>query len=135
MTMAGSCLCGAVTYRITGAFKFIGHCHCSMCRKAHGAAFATWGIIDPGQFRWVSGEEHVHGYESSAGTRRCFCRECGSPLAVAHAGVISEVVVGSLDVDPVLRPREHIFVGSRATWFEIADSLPQFEQWPPGAGP
>ena len=134
MTMRGSCLCGSVTYEIAGALKFIGNCHCSMCRKSHGAAFATWGIVDPGQFRWTSGPEHVHGYDSSPGARRCFCRKCGSPLVAMHAGAVGEVVVGTLDGDPGARPREHIFVGSKAPWHEITDTLPQVAQWPPEAG-
>lgn len=134
MKMTGSCLCGAVRYEITGAFKSIGNCHCSMCRKSHGAAFATWGLIDPDQFRWTSGEASVQGYDSSPGTRRCFCRTCGSPLVSMHAGTVGEVVVGTLDEDPRMRPREHIFVGSKAPWHEITDALPQSEAWPPGMG-
>ena len=133
MAMSGSCLCGSVTYEIAGALKFIGHCHCSMCRKSHGAAFATWGIVDPGQFRWTSGAEHVEGYDSSPGARRCFCRKCGSPLVAMHEGAVGEVVVGTIDGDPGARPREHIFVGSKAPWHEITDTLPQFAQWPPAA--
>lgn len=43
--LTGSCLCGAVRYAISGGFAFIGNCHCSICRKANGAAFATWGIL------------------------------------------------------------------------------------------
>lgn len=63
MTMTGSCLCGTERYAITGAFATAGHCHCSMCRKAHGAAFATWGILgDPQQFRWIAGAESVGRY-------------------------------------------------------------------------
>ena len=132
MAIRGSCLCGAVSYEITGAFRFIGHCHCSMCRKSHGAAFATWGIIGPEQFRWTSGAELVEGYRSSPGRERCFCRKCGSSLASAHDGKVTEVAVGTVDGDPGARPREHIFVGSKAPWYEIADALPQHEQWPPG---
>ena len=73
--MRGSCLCGEVSYQITGPFKVMGNCHCSNCRKSHGAAFVTWGIIDPDQFRWISGEELVQGYESSPGRKRCFLQE------------------------------------------------------------
>lgn len=135
MAITGSCLCGAVSYEITGPFKFIGNCHCSMCRKSHGAAFATWGIINPNQFRWTSGEELVQAYESSPGRQRCFCKKCGSPLVSTHAGTVGEVVVGTLNGDPAMRPREHIFVGSKAPWYEIGDALPQFEKWPPGMEP
>jgi len=130
MTMKGSCLCGAVTYEINGSFQFMGNCHCAMCRKAHGSAFATWGIIDSDRFRWVSGEDSVQRYESSAGNQRCFCQVCGSPLVATHAGAVGEVAVGTLDGDPGTRPREHIFVQSKAPWFEISDALPQHEEWP-----
>jgi len=132
MPLAGSCLCGAVRYEVLGPPKFIGHCHCSICRKSHGAAFATWAILDPGLFRWTAGEEYVQAYRSSPGHERCFCRICGAPLAARHAGQIGEVVVGTIDGDPGARPREHIFVGSKAPWHEITDSLPQHAEWPPG---
>ena len=133
--MKGSCLCGSVTYEVAGEFQFIGNCHCSMCRKSHGAAYATWGILRPGQFRWVTGEGIVEHHESSPGRTRCFCRRCGSPLANAHGGAIGEVVIGTIDDDPGARPREHIFVGSKALWHDITDSLPQHERWPPGFAP
>jgi hypothetical protein len=135
MSVKGSCLCGAVTYEVTGAFEFMGNCHCSICRKSHGAAFATWGIIKPEQFKWTSGEGSVQGYESSPGTTRCFCKKCGSRLVSKHSGVVSEVAVGTVEGDPGTRPREYIFVGSKAPWHEITDSLPQHEEWPPEARP
>lgn len=131
MSIKGSCLCGTVTYEVLESFEFMGNCHCSMCRKSNGAAFATWGIIKAESFRWTSGEESVQEYESSPGRQRCFCKKCGSALVSSHGGVVGEVVVGSVDGDPVSRPREHIFVGSKAPWHDITDSLPQYEEWPP----
>ncbi len=113
MAIKGSCLCGAVSYEVTGPFKMMGNCHCSICRKSHGAAFATWGIIDPDQFRWTSGEEFVHAYESSRGRERRFCKKCGSPLVSTRSGMVGEVVVGTVDGDPGARAREHIFVRSK----------------------
>ena len=135
MALSGSCLCGSVRYEVAGSLRFLGNCHCSQCLKSHGAAFATWGILDPDQFRWTSGAEFVQGYESSPGRQRCFCRNCGSPLVSTHDGVVGEVAAGTLDGDPGVRPREHIFVGSKAPWHEITDALPQYAQWPPEMGP
>jgi hypothetical protein len=132
MSIKGSCLCGAVTYEVTEPFQFLGNCHCSQCRKSNGAAFATWGILNPGTFQWTSGQEFVQSYETSPGNARCFCKQCGSTLASTHSGVVGEVVVGTVDGDPGARPREHIFVGSKAAWHEITDTLPQHEEWPPG---
>lgn len=130
MAIKGSCLCGAVSYEITGSLRAIGHCHCSMCRRSHGAAFVTWALINPDQFRWVSGVEFVERYESSPGNERCFCKKCGSRLVVTNSGKVGEVALGTVDGDPGMRPREHIFVGSKAPWYEITDTLPQFEEWP-----
>lgn len=133
--MRGSCLCGGVAYEIAGSFAFMGNCHCSMCRKSHGAAFVTWGILGPDQFRWTSGEALLQPYESSPGNQRWFCGTCGSTLVSTHAGEVGEVAVGTLEGDPGLRPREHIFVGSKAPWHEITDDLPQYDEWPPASNP
>jgi hypothetical protein len=131
MKIKGSCLCGAVQYEVDGPFTGAGHCHCPMCRKWSGSACGTWAFIAPGQFRWTAGEEFVERYESSPGNERCFCRRCGSPLAAAHGGKVSEVVLGSVDGDPMVRPHEHIFVAFKASWHEITDGLPQHREWPP----
>ena len=98
----------------------------------HGAAFATWAGVKPEEFRWTSSTETLAKYESSPGTERCFCRKCGSPLVFMHAGKVNELVLASVDGDPGAPPREHIFVGSKAPWYEITDDLPQHEGWPPG---
>jgi len=135
MTIKGSCLCGAVRYEVAGPLLGAGHCHCSICRKAHGAAFATWAFITPAEFRWTAGAELLGKYPSSPGQERCFCTKCGSPLAAMHGGKVGEVVVGSVDGDPGVRPREHIFVGSKAPWYDIEDTLEQHEEWPPGMKP
>lgn len=136
MTIRGSCLCGGIRYEIDGQLRDAGNCHCSMCRRAHGAAFATYAQVRLDEFSWVSGEELVSVYESSPGGYRCFCRVCGSPLgARAKDGKLSWVTLGTVEGDPGVRPNAHIFVGSKAPWYEIADHLPQFDEWPPNAQP
>jgi hypothetical protein len=45
------------------------------------------------------------------------------------------VPAGSLDDDPGARGKIHIFVGSKASWYEIADDLPQHDAYPPGPYP
>lgn len=135
MAIKGSCLCGAVSYKVNGALDIMGHCHCSMCRKSNGAAFVTWGLINPDLFQWTSGEEFVQKYESSPGKMRCFCKRCGTSLGLAESGQVSEIVMGTVDGDPEMRPSAHIFVRSKAPWHEITDNLPQYEGWPPGMEP
>jgi hypothetical protein len=104
------------------------NCHCSMCRKAHGAAFRSGAIVKVQSFSWTQGEELVADYRSSEQMHRMFCRICGSHLLArsdAHPAIVS-VALGAVDGDLPLGPRQHWNVASKAAWFEITDQLPQF---------
>jgi len=129
--ITGGCLCGRVRYQITGPLLGADHCHCSMCRRQHGAAFATYADFAPGAFSWIAGEELVKVYETPAGSGWCFCSQCGSSLAGTEQGRITSVTLGTVEGDPGIRPQSHIFAGSGAQWHEIGDDLPQFEERPP----
>lgn len=133
MAIEGGCLCGAVRYEITGELFAASHCHCSMCRRQHGAAFATYAKFNPDDFKWVSGEELIKVYQTSSGAGWCFCSECGSTLAAADNGEISSITLGTIHGDPGIKPESHIFTDFRAPWHEINDSLPQFAEWSPDA--
>lgn len=126
----GSCLCTRVRYEIAKPLQIVEHCHCSMCRKSHGAAFATDGFVMREDFRWSRGEADLVRFESSPGTYRCFCRVCGSRLAMEPRELAQGIVVylGTLDDDPIGRPGAHIFVDDRAVWYAIADALPRFSR-------
>lgn len=102
-----------------------------MCRRQHGAAFATYADFDPDDFKWTSGDELVKIYEASPGGGWCFCSECGSSLAGTVEGRITSITLGTVEGDPGVKPGAHIFTGSRARWHEINDDLPQFDERPP----
>lgn len=131
MSVKGKCLCGKVRYEISGPLFDISHCHCSMCRRQHGAAFATYADFNPGDFSWTSGEGLVKTYATESGDGWSFCSECGSSLAGTTKGTVTCITLGSVEGDPVVRPESHIFAGSKAPWHEINDELPQFDEWPP----
>jgi hypothetical protein len=123
----GSCLCGELRFEISGALSGASHCHCTMCRKAHGAAFGTYAAARAADFRVVSGEDRIARYCSSAGIVRTFCARCGSTLhglSESNPETV-DIVLGVLDDDPGVRPASHIFVASKAPWHEITDRLPQ----------
>lgn len=136
MALRGNCLCGGVRYEITGALTGALNCHCSTCRKAHGAAFRSRARVAAADFRWVQGEELVTYYQSSPGTHRGFCRVCGTALLSKFDFDPSAygLPLGPLDDDPGIKPERHVFVGSKAPWFDITDDLPQFEEFPPRSG-
>ena len=131
----GSCLCGSVRYEIEGPLSAITLCHCSQCRKAHGAAFGAYARVDAAGFRWVAGESDVAAFQSSPDVMRTFCKRCGSRLQFLRVSRPQSfsIAVGTLDEDPGVRPMHHIFVGSKAPWFEIADALPRHAERPPAA--
>ncbi len=137
----GSCLCGGITFEITGPLLRPLNCHCEQCRKQHGAAFRSRVRVRIDDFEWLQGEELVKYYESSPDFRRGFCGNCGTPVVnrpgpnyklIAHTpSAASElgVPLGILDDDPGVRPESHIFVREKAPWFEIADDLPQYDEF------
>ena len=122
-----SCLCGEVRFEIRGELSGASHCHCSMCRKAHGAAFGTYAAVKATDFRVTSGADRITRYRSSAGIVRTFCARCGSTLQWLRESKpeIVDVALGILDDDPGVRPASHIYVASKAPWHEITDRLPQ----------
>ena len=130
--LRSSCLCGGIVWEIAGPLGLISHCHCGMCRKSHGCGYATWAAGPGESFRWLQGEDLVARYRSSAAAERCFCSRCGSVVPARSAGDRHCFVpLGNLDDDPGGRPQAHIFVASKASWDEIADELPQFDEFPP----
>ena len=126
-----SCLCGAVTWTAEGPFEFMSHCHCARCRKTHGTAYATYVAAAAEKFR-LHGEQHVARWQSSPGFFRCFCARCGSVVPSDAPDCQVFMPAANFDDDLGVRPLAHIFVASKAPWFGIADSLPQFDTYPEG---
>jgi AcrR family transcriptional regulator len=110
----GSCLCGTVQYEIDGLAEVMSHCGCSLCRKHHGAAFATFVTVPLSGFRWVAGESTLSTYQSSAYGKRTFCNRCGSIMPVVEPDTgIAFCPAGNLDGELGIQPQGHRFVGSR----------------------
>lgn len=127
MSIKGSCLCGGIRYEVDHFSGTAVNCHCSMCRKATGAAFRTRICVPFAAFRWLAGQELITRYPSSPGETRTFCRVCGStlPTFFRDQPELIGLPLGTLDEDPGIRPTAHVFVGSKAPWFDITDTLPQ----------
>ncbi|HET6725328.1 MAG TPA: GFA family protein [Gammaproteobacteria bacterium] len=128
----GRCLCEAVSYEIRGELGPVFNCHCSKCRRWHGAAFRTRASVDVSQFSWLSGEDNLSQYKSSENVTKYFCRTCGSSLISTYANwpSVLGIPLGGLEGDFKSRPEAHVFTASKATWYEITDGLTQYESWP-----
>lgn len=133
--LRGRCLCGAVAWEVSEELTPFAHCHCSVCRKAHGTAFATYMAANPEHVNMLSGEDNIEGFESTPGFCRRFCRTCGSVVPGIAADGHLFVPPGSADQDPGMRAKVHIFVASKAPWFVITDELRQYDGFPKSPGP
>lgn len=127
----GSCCCGRVRFRMQGPFGSFSHCHCVDCRKTHGAAFASYiGVARP-RFRFLQGEGEIASFATGTGTRRSFCRNCGSTLTSTLTSEPDNIYVatGTLDTPLHLKPAYHIFIRSRVPWLDLRDGLPQHREF------
>ena len=132
--LAGSCLCGAVKYVVTGDPQNFFHCHCSRCRKSSGTGHASNIIMTGASLDWLSGKEQLAGYKvpdaKFFGT--VFCSTCGSPMPrYSPERQVAVVPAGSLDSEPAIEPTGRIFRDSAASWSCSTDAIPEFEQYPP----
>jgi hypothetical protein len=127
-SLAGKCLCGAVHYAVADEFVYAANCHCSNCRRTTGAAFKPFAGIGRNRLRITKGEDNLL-IVGDVNANDTHCKLCGSLLySVVRDGDFAHVAMGSLVDDPAIRPRAHIFVGSKAPWFTITDDLPQYQE-------
>jgi len=124
--LAGACYCGAVQYEVEDQFAYALNCHCSNCRRTTGSAFKPFAGIERHKFGITAGEDARLIYGDEAATHDAHCGRCGSLLySVVREGQWVHVAMGTLLDDPSIRPTAHMFVGSKAPWYEITDNLPQ----------
>lgn len=117
-SVGGGCLCGAVQFRAALPPNWVAHCHCSMCRRAHGAGFVTWAGFPRDAVRFESGESLLTRFRSSARATRSFCCRCGSTLLFESEHWPDEihVTLANLDSAEGLEPEAHAYWSSRAPW-------------------
>jgi len=135
-TYEGSCFCGKVRYRVTGPLGSMSNCHCTDCRKSHGAAFSTYVDVPRRQFTFQQGEDELQTYKAESGAKRSFCRTCGSVVICfvdsdkESDKEMVEFAAATLDTPIHKKPEYHIFVRSKVPWFDIQDGRPQHQAYP-----
>ena len=126
-SVQGTCLCGEVRFELRMPTMLCVHCHCSMCRRAHGAGVVTWIRAAQEQLHFLSGEQALAHYRSSDRATRSFCSTCGSSLffASTEAPETIDVVLANLTGDLDREPQLHIYFDDRVDWIHVADDLPR----------
>jgi len=123
----GSCFCGAIGFTAMLPSKWCAHCHCSMCRKSHGAGYVTWVGFESGQVKITRGEDRLNWFDSSKGAQRGFCRTCGSSLFFRSERWPGElhIALGCMDDDIDRRPDANAFFDTHVDWMPIDITLKQ----------
>lgn len=125
----GKCLCGQVQIEIKGSISDIIHCHCSLCRKNSGTAFATNGFVNTSEFEVTEGEHVLSTFSFKPGRNRHFCSCCGSPIFSSNDADPSRIRIrlGIIDSDISERPISHNFISSKANWEDLNAQLPHYK--------
>lgn len=123
----GGCLCGAVAFECALPTKWVAHCHCSLCRRAHGAAFVTWAGFPEAQFRVTAGADALRWFRSTPEAERGFCSHCGSTLFFRSSRWPGEmhVTVANLHAPLDRAPQAHVYWDAHVDWYVPADTLPK----------
>ena len=132
----GDCLCGGIQLIVSGKISDIIHCHCSLCRKSSGTAFATNGFVNAAEISITKGKGLLKYYELRPGKKRHFCSNCGSPIYSSSNADPTRFCLrlGIVDSDIVEKPMSHNFVTSKANWDSLDINLPHYEAHEPTRG-
>ncbi|MFC3033466.1 GFA family protein [Pseudoalteromonas fenneropenaei] len=130
---SGSCLCGQVKISVNGPITDIIHCHCSLCRKSTGSAYATNGFVASSDFVITAGQALIRHYSFKPGRFRHFCSHCAAPVYSSNSEDTNRIRIrlGILDSEISERPMSHNFVGSKANWEDLDAQLPRYEEFEP----
>lgn len=126
--ITGECFCGTIQYRVDGTLRDARSCHCSRCRKAFNSQASAYAEVDPNEFQWISGEEHLKSYVGTQGFGLSFCDICGSTLCGMFQGEVHGVTLGCVNGDPEVEIGMHIFVGSKASWEILPEGVTTYDK-------
>jgi len=125
--VSGSCLCGTIRFTVAFPTLVCAHCHCSMCRRSHGAGFVTWFAVPRSQFRLQAGQAELTRHTSSDHGFRSFCSRCGSSLFCESSNRPDEIdiVLANMEGSIDRSPQVHVYFDDRASWVVADDGLPR----------
>lgn len=125
----GTCLCGAVSFEVTGSLPPPNGCHCSQCRKRSGHFWVSTDVAR--EALTIEGESNLMWYQASTQAKRGFCSTCGSFLFGDPTGKDTvAVALGAFDPPTGTKLASHIFVADKGDYYDITDGVPQHQQSP-----
>jgi hypothetical protein len=131
-TITGGCLCGAVKYSIDAEPLRTIVCHCTICQRHIGSAFATLTAF-PAESVVITGTLKTYtepGGVTGEPMHRRFCPNCGTPITVQREGMPRLLIAaGTLDDTSIVKPAVNLFCDSAQSWVPITadtENLPGY---------
>jgi len=128
----GSCFCGAVQIRATGAPFAMGYCHCKDCRAWSAGPVNAFTLWQPDTVEVTQGAEFLETYHKTDATHRKFCSKCGGHVMSAHPAAkftdVYAAILPGLDFQPALH------VNYESAVLKVRDGLPKMKDFPAEMG-
>lgn len=134
----GGCACGHVRYRVELPPLIVHCCHCSVCQRQSGSAFAVNALVEADRVQLLQGDVGEVTVPSPSGKnqRICRCPVCQVALwsyYLVMYGGLGELVrfirVGTLDNPGTMPPDVHIYTSSKQPWVTLPDNVPVVEEY------
>lgn len=130
----GSCLCGAIRYKVELTPGKVFNCHCQFCRKAHGADYVTLALAKASTLTISDDHRYLKEHLNNIGGYRAFCGSCGTRLMnyAPNKNIYLSVTLSTIDTPISLKPVAHINTESKADWCEPYSQIPCYPNIPKG---
>jgi len=136
-----ACLCGACQVETVGAPKWVCNCHCSQCRRALSASYATLSGFDPESVKVTKGESDLVSHTTGK-EERFSCKKCSSKVYAHLHHLNHKAIYNDMFTTPnhgpdgkigkEFAPTMHIFYTSGNT--NVIDGLPKYVDLPAAFG-
>lgn len=131
MFASGKCLCGAVTFEVTGPPVLMAQCHCEQCRRSTGTGHAVQALFEHARLA-VQGQTATYKSVADSGSERTrhFCPTCGSGLFAENSGKpdIIGIAAGAFDDSSWFKPSMNLYASQRPLWDVVDLSVESYAQ-------
>ncbi|EMC91285.1 hypothetical protein BAUCODRAFT_320660 [Baudoinia panamericana UAMH 10762] len=121
VTKSSTCLCGSISFTVTGVDKGTVLCHCSNCQKISGSAFLHNYRFTDSTLNFTKGEDLVVKYvdsdtKSGKVLHRHFCSKCGSTLFILPQAFPGLSILCTGSMQDKTQPSFELFTENKSPW-------------------
>ena len=132
MEYTGTCFCGAVEQKVSGAPAAMGYLHCASCREWSAGPVNAFTLWTPSAVTITRGADQLASYAKTENSVRKWCKACGGHVLTEHPRFeltdVYAAVLPELDFKPMLHVNYH------ETVLSLRDGLPKQRDFPKELG-